>query len=46
VWRWEHDEHEIPRTTAFALAQLYRHPKLTRESFEALASKTMEAPGI
>ena len=38
VWRWEHDEHEIPRTAAYALGQLYRHPKQTRESFEALAS--------
>ena len=38
VWRWEHDEHEIPRTAAFALAQLYKNPRMTRESFEALAS--------
>jgi DNA-binding transcriptional regulator YiaG len=38
VWRWEHDEHEIPRTAAFALAQLYKAPKQTRESFEVLVS--------
>ena len=38
VWRWEHDETEIPRTAAYALGQLYKHPKLTRQSFEALAS--------
>jgi putative zinc finger/helix-turn-helix YgiT family protein len=38
VSRWEHDESEIPRTAAFALGQLYAHPRLTRQSFEALAS--------
>lgn len=38
VWRWEHGETEIPRTAAFALAQLYKHPKVTRQSFEALAA--------
>jgi DNA-binding transcriptional regulator YiaG len=38
VWRWEHDETEIPRTAAYALGQLYKHPKLTRQSFESLAS--------
>jgi putative zinc finger/helix-turn-helix YgiT family protein len=40
VWRWEHGESEIPRTAAFALAELYRHPKLTRQSFEALAASS------
>ena len=38
VWRWEHGETELPRTAAFALGQLYQHPKLTRQSFEALAA--------
>lgn len=38
VWRWEHDQTEIPRTAAYALGQLYKHPKLTRQSFEALAA--------
>ncbi|HEX3479719.1 MAG TPA: type II toxin-antitoxin system MqsA family antitoxin [Kofleriaceae bacterium] len=38
VSRWEHGEGEIPRTAAFALGQLYVHPKLTRQSFEALAA--------
>ncbi len=38
VSRWEHGESEIPRTAAFALAELFRHPKLTRQSFEALAA--------
>lgn len=38
VSRWEHGEGEIPRTAAFALGQLYMRPKLTRQSFEALAS--------
>jgi DNA-binding transcriptional regulator YiaG len=38
VSRWEHGESEIPRTAAFALGQLYAHPKLTRQSFEALAA--------
>lgn len=38
VSRWEHGEGEIPRTAAYALGQLYMHPKLTRQSFEALAA--------
>lgn len=38
VSRWEHGEGEIPRTAAYALGQLYTHPKLTRQSFEALAA--------
>jgi transcriptional regulator with XRE-family HTH domain len=38
VWRWEHGETEIPRTAAYALGQLYKHPKLTRQSLEALAA--------
>lgn len=38
VWRWEHNQTEIPRTAAYALGQLYQHPKLTRQSFESLAS--------
>lgn len=38
VSRWEHGEGEIPRTAAFALGQLYTHPKLTRQSFESLAA--------
>lgn len=38
VWRWEHGETEIPRTAAYALGQLYMHPKLTRQSLEALAA--------
>ncbi|HWU86525.1 MAG TPA: type II TA system antitoxin MqsA family protein [Kofleriaceae bacterium] len=37
VSRWEHGDGEIPRTAAYALGQLYKHPKLTRASFEALA---------
>jgi putative zinc finger/helix-turn-helix YgiT family protein len=37
VSRWEHGESEIPRTAAFALAQLYKHPKLTRQSLESLS---------
>ena len=28
----------FPRTAAYALGQLYKHPKLTRQSFESLAS--------
>jgi len=40
VWRWEHGETEIPRTAAFALAELYKHPKLTRQSFEMLAASS------
>jgi len=38
VSRWERGESEIPRTAAFALGELYRHPKLTRQSFEVLAA--------
>jgi putative zinc finger/helix-turn-helix YgiT family protein len=40
ISRWEHGEAEIPRTAAFALAELYKHPKLTRQSFQALAGAT------
>ena len=43
VWRWEHGETEIPRTAAYALGQLYAHPKLTRQSFEALAAEATGA---
>jgi putative zinc finger/helix-turn-helix YgiT family protein len=38
VWRWEHGESEIPRTAAYALGQLYRHPKLTRQQLDAFAT--------
>jgi putative zinc finger/helix-turn-helix YgiT family protein len=38
VSRWEHGEGEIPRTAAYALGELYKHPRLTRQSFEALAA--------
>ena len=38
VWRWEHGQTAIPRTAAYALGQLYAHPKLTRQRFEALGS--------
>lgn len=38
VSRWEHGEADIPRTAAFAIAGLYRHPKLARQRFEALAA--------
>ncbi len=36
VSRWEHGDGEIPRTAAFALAQFFKHPKLTRQSLEVL----------
>jgi transcriptional regulator with XRE-family HTH domain len=38
VSRWERGESEIPRTAAFALGQLYAHPRLTRQGFEALGA--------
>lgn len=38
ISRWEHGETEIPRTAAYALGQLYKHPKLTRQSLEVLAA--------
>ncbi len=37
VSRWERGEVEIPRTAAYALGQLYSHPKLTRQRLEAFA---------
>jgi putative zinc finger/helix-turn-helix YgiT family protein len=37
VSRWEHGEVEVPRTAAYALGELYVHPKLTRQRFEAFA---------
>ena len=38
VWRWEHDETDIPWTAAYSLGQLYKHPKSARQSFEAFAA--------
>lgn len=40
VSRWERGEVEIPRTAAFALGQLFAHPKLTRQRLEAFAQRT------
>ena len=37
VSRWERGEGELPRTAAFALGQLYEHPKITRQKLEAFA---------
>jgi putative zinc finger/helix-turn-helix YgiT family protein len=37
VSRWERSEVEIPRTAAYALGQLFEHPKLTRQRLEAFA---------
>jgi putative zinc finger/helix-turn-helix YgiT family protein len=37
VSRWEHGDVEVPRTAAYALGELYVHPKLTRQRFEAFA---------
>lgn len=34
--RWE-GANEVPRTAAFALGELFRHPKTTRERLEAFA---------
>jgi DNA-binding XRE family transcriptional regulator len=38
VSRWERDEVEIPRTTAFTLGELFEHPQIARRKLEALAS--------
>ena len=35
VSRWERGEVDIPRTAAFALGELFSHPKLTRQRLEA-----------
>jgi putative zinc finger/helix-turn-helix YgiT family protein len=37
VSRWERGEVEIPRTAAYALGELFAHPKLTRQRLEAFA---------
>jgi putative zinc finger/helix-turn-helix YgiT family protein len=37
VSRWERDEVELPRTAAYALGELYEHPKVTRQKLEAFA---------
>jgi putative zinc finger/helix-turn-helix YgiT family protein len=37
VSRWERGEVEVPRTAAYSLGELYVHPKLTRQRFEAFA---------
>ena len=36
VSRWEHGSHAIPRTTAFALGELYLQPQLTRHKLRGL----------
>jgi len=38
VSRWERDEVEIPRTAAYALGELFTHPKLARQRLEAFAA--------
>jgi putative zinc finger/helix-turn-helix YgiT family protein len=43
VSRWENGDGEIPRTAAFALAQLFEHPRLTRASLERLAGANVAA---
>ncbi len=35
VSRWERNEVAVPRTAAYALGQLYEHPKVTRQKLEA-----------
>jgi putative zinc finger/helix-turn-helix YgiT family protein len=37
VSRWERGEVAIPRTAAYALGELFEHPKLTRRRLEAFA---------
>lgn len=37
VSRWERDEVELPRTAAFALGQLFEHPKITQQKLNELA---------
>jgi putative zinc finger/helix-turn-helix YgiT family protein len=37
VSRWERGEVEVPRTAAYALGELYEHPKITRQKLEAFA---------
>jgi DNA-binding transcriptional regulator YiaG len=44
ISRWEHGERPIPRLAAFALAELYLHPKLTRAKLEALAKPRPQRP--
>lgn len=37
VSRWERGEVEVPRTAAYALGELYEHPKITRQKLQAFA---------
>jgi transcriptional regulator with XRE-family HTH domain len=37
VSRWQRGEVEIPRPAAYALGELFAHPKLTRQRLAALA---------
>ena len=37
VSRWETGKHEIPRAVAYALDELFRHPKAARRQLEAAA---------
>lgn len=38
VSRWERDELEVPRLAAFALAELFEHPKTARERLALLSA--------
>jgi hypothetical protein len=37
VSRWERSEVDVPRTAAYALVELYEHPKITQRKLEAFA---------
>jgi len=37
VSRWERGEVELPRTAAYALGELYEHPKITQQKLAAFA---------
>ena len=37
VSRWERGEVDVPRTAAYALGELYEHPKITQQKLEAFA---------
>jgi putative zinc finger/helix-turn-helix YgiT family protein len=39
VSRWERDKIEVPRATAYIVAELYEHPRRTRQKLEALAGE-------
>jgi DNA-binding transcriptional regulator YiaG len=44
ISRWERGEIDVPRTAAYALGELYEHPKLTQQKLEAFVQQVDHLP--